>query len=185
MREESDEALMAAYARGEEAAFDELFRRYAAILERMFLKSRCPGDLAKDLVQQTFLQLHRARNDFDRGRPFRPWLFTIGMNLVRGHYRSRARRPEEALDLDGRSDPRQEAVGAARIEDDERTVRVRKALDQLPEAQRVVIEMHWFEERSFKEIAEKVGANLSAVKVRAHRGYRKLEQILGAMEEAT
>lgn len=140
--------------------------------------SRCSEELAKDLVQQTFLQLHRARLDFDASKKLRPWLFTIAMNLVRGHFRSAARRPEAPLELDGAGDPAEAPVGAARIEDAQVAEEVRRALAQLPDSQRVVIEMHWFEDRSFREISMALGASLSAVKVRAHRGYQKLKLLL-------
>lgn len=169
---------MAAYVKGEAAAFAELFHRYAPTLRRMMMNSRCSEDLAKDLVQQTFLQLHRARFDYDPSKKLRPWLFTIAMNLVRGHFRTAARRPEAPLDLDGANDPASAPVGAKRIEDEQLAEAVRQALAQLPDAQRVVIEMHWFEERSFREIAASLGASLSAVKVRAHRGYQKLKLLL-------
>ncbi len=169
---------MSAYVRGSTAAFEELFQRYAPALKRMMLKNHCTEDLAHDLVQQAFFQLHRARLDFDPARTFRPWLFTIAMNLLRGHFRGTARRPESPLEVDGVSDPSAEAVGVSRLVDAEEAQRVRAAVAQLPDTQRVVIEMHWFEDRSFKEIAAAVGASLSAVKVRAHRGYQRLKTLL-------
>lgn len=178
MTEQSDEALFKAYVDGDLEAFDALFRRYAPALRRMMLKSNCSADLAADLVQQTFFQMHRARADFDPTKRVRPWLFTIGMNLLRGHFRTRGRRPESPLDLGGAHDPSEEAVGSARIESKEKADRVRGALAQLPDSQRIVIEMHWFEERPFKEIAAAIGVSLSAVKVRAHRGYKKLQELL-------
>jgi DNA-directed RNA polymerase specialized sigma24 family protein len=49
----------------------------------------------------------------------------------------------------------------------------------LPADQREVIELHWFDELEFPEVAQVVGASVSAVKVRAHRGYVRLRQILG------
>jgi RNA polymerase sigma-70 factor (ECF subfamily) len=55
---------------------------------------------------------------------------------------------------------------------------VRFALERLPEAQREVIALHWFGGVPLPEVAEVVGASLSAVKVRAHRGYAAMRQIL-------
>jgi RNA polymerase sigma factor (sigma-70 family) len=183
MKERNDEALMAAYVQGERAAFDELFARYAAPLKRMMLKNNCTDDLAGDLVQQTFLQLHRARHDFDPTRTFRPWLFTIAMNLLRGHFRGTARRPEAPLEVEI-VDPTSEELGLSRLLEQEQAERVRAAVAQLPETQRTVIEMHWFEDRSFKEISDAIGVGLSAVKVRAHRGYQRLKALLEEKESA-
>ncbi len=185
MKEQTDETLMAAYIGGDSSAFAELFERYAVVLKRMMLKNHCPEDVANDLVQQTFFQVHRARLDFDPTRTFRPWLFTIAMNLLRGHFRGTSRRPEAQLELDGIGDPPVEAVGSSRLEDEQQAERVREALAQLPENQRVVIQMHWFEDRSFKEIATALGVGLSAVKVRAHRGYQKLKTLLESEAKET
>ena len=69
----------------------------------------------------------------------------------------------------------------ARLVQGEAAARVHTALAQLVPAQRVVIELHWFQGLPFAEIALAVGASLSAVKVRAHRGYKKLRELLGQM----
>src|SRR4051794_26555021 len=78
----SDEELMAAYIDGDAAAFRGLFERHAAVLYRLARRRLNSDDDARDVVQQTLLQMHRARNDFRRGSRLRPWLFTIAMNLV-------------------------------------------------------------------------------------------------------
>ena len=161
---------MAAYVEGDRAAFDALFSRYAPRLRQMLGRriSR-PQDVA-DIVQQTFLQLHRARKDFRAGAKLRPWLYTIALNLARQYFRRRGRRPEAGL---GEFDP-PERGGEGNPERTTVARELRDALTQLPAAQREVIELHWFEGLPFKEVAAVVGASESAVKVRAHRGYEKL-----------
>jgi len=175
----SDEQLMAAYVAGDGAAFRALFERYAAPLHRMALRRLGSEADARDVVQQTMLQLHRARNDFRAGSRLRPWLFTIAMNLVRGYYRTAGRRREQSLD-ERAAEPA--ATTAEQPEDarlsDEAQQRVRAALASLPEAQRTVIELHWWGECPYEEIAQIVGASVAAVRVRAHRGYERLRQNL-------
>jgi RNA polymerase sigma-70 factor (ECF subfamily) len=172
----SDEDLMRAYAEGNAAAFEELFARYAPILLRVMQRQLRSSEEAHDLVQQTFLQLHRARNDFRADAKLRPWLFTIALNLKREHFRRVKRRPEAELVLDGRNDPETRERGLGRYE---AAQAVRYALDKLPDSHREVIELHWLGELSFGEIASLVRASVSAVKVRAHRGYAALRQTLG------
>lgn len=170
---------MAAYVAGDAAAFRLLFERYALVLYRMVRRRLGSDEDARDLVQQTLLHMHRARNDFRRDSRLRPWLFTIAMNLVREHYRRKGRRPEQPLDLDappGRDKPRDFAPEPG--ESSERLARVRAALESLPEQQREVIELHWFEDSPYEEIARIVGASVAAVRVRAHRGYERLRKIL-------
>jgi len=189
--ERSDEQLMAAYVAGDAAAFRALFDRYAELLYRLVQK-RVRGEAdARDLVQQTFLQLHRARADFRADARLRPWLFTIALNLVREHYRRTGRKREDAVSpelLDplaasvGTGDaPASGSVGVTApeaIERRERLSRVRAALASLPDAQREVIELHWFEDSPYDEIAVIVGASVEAVRVRAHRGYARLRALL-------
>jgi RNA polymerase sigma factor (sigma-70 family) len=175
----TDEQLMSAYAAGDRAAFQALFDRYAALLFAMARRRLSSEDDARDVVQQTLLQLHRARHDYRPGAPFRPWLFTIALNLVREQYRKRKRRKEHGLEgtdapPEAASAPEVEALDEHRV----RAARVRAALASLPDQQREVIELHWFEESPYDEIAKILGASVAAVRVRAHRGYERLRQIL-------
>ena len=170
----SDEELMAAYVAGDSAAFGELFSRYESMLMRIMHRQMRNDEDRRELVQQTFLQLHRARNDFEQGRKLRPWLMTIAYNLKREYFRRRMRKPEAALEFEppapsSERDPLDRKATAARV---------RAALAQLPEGQREVIAMHWLEELSFPEVAEILGLSVSAVKVRAHRGYKALRKRL-------
>jgi RNA polymerase sigma factor (sigma-70 family) len=175
----SDEELMAAYVAGDRPAFKLLFDRYAGLLFAMAKRRLGSDDDARDVVQQTLLQLHRARNDFRPGARLRPWLFTIAMNLVREQYRKRKRRREQSLE--NTTHPPPEPAASEVESDDEhkaRATRIRAALQALPAQQREVIELHWFEECPYEEIARIVGASVAAVRVRAHRGYERLREIL-------
>jgi RNA polymerase sigma factor (sigma-70 family) len=169
----TDEELMAAYVAGDQGAFRELFERYAPVLLRVMRQSlRRPRD-ADDLVQQTFLQLHRSRSDYEPARPLRPWIFTIAMNLKREYFRRLGRRPEQPLE--GVSEPGTDASGARRVE---ATETLTYALSKLSEDQREVITLHWLADIPLPDVAVMVGASLSAVKVRAHRGYAVMRRYL-------
>ncbi len=173
----SEEQLMLAYVRGDQAAFRELFSALAPVLLRVMMRYvGRPAD-AQDIVQQTFLQLHRARFDFKADTRLRPWVLTIAYNLARDLLRQRGRRPETNVDDVVLADPRGHAGTAT--DSAETKAEVRAALARLPRDQREVIELHWFEEFSFPEIASMVGAAPGAVRVRAHRGYEALRKTLG------
>lgn len=175
----SDEELMAAYAAGDEQAFHELFQRYAPVLLRVMARQLDAPVEAHDLVQQTFLQLHRARHDFRPDAKLRPWLFTIALNLKREHFRRLRRHREAALTLDGPGEP---SVAPRGAETSDARQALSRALPRLPADQREVIELHWFDGLSFAEVSEILGVGLSAVKVRAHRGYRRLRQLIEPSE---
>jgi len=172
----TDEELMLAYRAGDREAFRELFRRYAPRLEPMLRKRVSDPELARDLLQQTFLQLHRARYDFRQGARLRPWLFAIALNLVREQLRKGRRWPMRLTDQDDRalaaSEPGPDArVAAARD--------IERALAALSADQYDVITLHWAQGLSFAEIAEALGASEVTVRVRAHRGYARMRQVLG------
>jgi RNA polymerase sigma-70 factor (ECF subfamily) len=172
----TDEELMAAYVAGDAAAFRVLFDRYAGVLFRMVRRRLNSDSDARDVVQQTLLQMHRARLDFRADSRLRPWLFTIAMNLVREQYRRQGRRREQALEPELL--PSRAPDDGSGIEHSERAERIRAALATLPDQQREVIELHWFEDSPYEEIAHIVGASVAAVRVRAHRGYERLRKIL-------
>jgi RNA polymerase sigma-70 factor (ECF subfamily) len=172
----SDEELMAAYISGDRAAFRELFQRYTPLLQRAMARDLRSPEEAKDLVQQTFLHLHRSRLDFAPGRKLKPWIFTIALNLKREYFRRSKRRHETSLDDDRVAEPFEGPRGQERSDASRETER---ALRALPADQREVIELHWFGGLSFPEVAEAVGSTVAAVKVRAHRGYVALRARLG------
>ncbi len=174
MHDVSDESLMAAHRNGDAAAFREIFRRWAPRLQRLLRRGVARPEDVHDLVQQTFLQLHRARHDFRPDAKLRPWLYTIALNLQRQYYRRHGRRPEMSIEDAGAEPTAEDRDAEGRLDD----AHVRAALGALPDAQREVIVLHWFEGLSFAEVAQIVGASQSAVKVRAHRGYGRLRELL-------
>ena len=173
LTERSDEELMSAYARGERAAFDSLFARYAVKLHQVLARGMRRPEDGRDLVQQTFLQLHRHRADYDGTRAFRPWLYTIALNLKRQYLRTKGRRPESELDeIVERT--LAHAPGQMRFENRQLLELGLKRL--APEAAEVIV-LHWFGELSMSEIGAMLSISESAVKVRAHRGYEALRAI--------
>lgn len=178
--EPTDEELFLAYVDGDRAAFAELFERYGPLVGRLVRRRVFDRDAAQDLVQQTFFQLHRARADFRRDGKLRPWVVTIALNIVRRHFRKLGRVTELELDPEGSWLPPTEAYDPVATE---RRLQLHRALAQLNEDQRRTIELHWLEGIPFPEVAEIVGASLSAVKVRAHRGYKQLRAIIEGMED--
>lgn len=178
---DSDEALMESFCKGDAAAFDSIFRRYAVSIHR-YLRPLVAGDSqAQDLCQATFLSLVRSRGRYQRGLPLKPWLYAIATNAARDHLRRK--RPEE-LTPTGEV-PHQAAAEAAPEQDAGMARAVWAALAQLPENQREAIVLHRFEGLSFPEVAATVGASESAVKVRAHRGYERLRKLLRGVWEGS
>jgi RNA polymerase sigma-70 factor (ECF subfamily) len=172
--ERSDEELMRAYVGGESAAFRALFERLGPGLFQMARRHTRSDEEAREVVQGTFLRVHAARNDFRDGARLRPWVTTIAMNLVREHWRRGKRKPTSPLE----HEPVAEAEAGDAFELERRAEAVREAIETLPESQRAVVELHWFQELPFADVARMLGSTEGAVRVRAHRAYQTLKTIL-------
>lgn len=180
MSEESDEQLMGRYAAaGDRAAFQLLFARYGARLNGYFRRNMRDDAVASDMVQTTFLHVHRARKDYDPARAFRPWLFAIAANVRREHWRKRQRRPEEFVEP-GQEDRMGSTQPKASTASDRL---VRRAVDDLPDNQREVVVLRWYGGLSFPEIGEALGIKTTAAKVRSHRAMKALREFLGGGDE--
>ena len=169
---------MARYAMGDESAFatvyDELAPRLYGYLAR---QTRDPAR-AEDLLQQTFLQIHRARGSFVDGAEVVPWAFAIARRLMIDGFR-RARRevledPEARDDRAATDDAADDLVQAQQL-----ATRIRRELEKLPETQRVAFELVKQEGLSLAEAAGVLGTTVPAVKLRAHRAYEALRAVLG------
>jgi RNA polymerase sigma factor (sigma-70 family) len=181
---DTESALMTSYAReGDALAFAGLYARLGPRLRAFFLRSFGSPALADDLLQQTFLNVHRSRASFRGEASVRSWFFSIAGNVRTDELRRRQRQAvaaseplEAAAGLGGEGD---EPGGheASQVAD-----LVRAALAALPETQRVVIHMHRFEGLSFATIAERLGTSEGAVRVRAFRGYERLRTSLRGLK---
>ena len=181
-----EERLMAAYVRGDQAAFQQLFRLLGPRVHGFFLRKFGNKALADDLMQVTFMKMHRARGDYRTGAPVRPWLFTIAARVRLDELRRRGRKPEdsdpEGLERAVSAQGAQRAVTEGdQMERKELAERVRQALAELPESQRTVVQLHRYEEFTFEEIAKIVGSTEGAVKLRAFRAYEKLRTQLAPL----
>ncbi|HEY7953832.1 MAG TPA: sigma-70 family RNA polymerase sigma factor [Polyangia bacterium] len=173
---ESDEALMLRYQSGDERAFDALYRRHAPRVHGFLV--RLTGDRARadDLLQIAWLHVHRARGSFRAGERFTAWLYTIANNARRDEGR-RSGRDRAILTADGEL-PEPASAALAPVSDGPDPERVKAALARLPANYREVIVLHRWHDLGFGEIATIVGASEGAVKLRAHRGYLALRELL-------
>lgn len=169
MNDQSDEALMAAYASGSRAAFDELFRRHERGAWAFFRRRLGSEDGAWDLYQDLFLRLHRSRDTYDPSRPFLPWFFQVARNVLIDDRRRayHARELPLAQDVATASEDDVERIAAAREE-------ASQQLGQLTEESARVVIGSKLLGQSYGEIALEIGKSRDAVKQLASRSMRKL-----------
>lgn len=172
----TDEQLMQTYqVHADQRAFAALYQSQAPGLRRFVQKRLFRADHVEDIVQQTFLRLHVVRGSYRAGESVRPWLCTIAANLVRDHLRKQQRRPEVYFEQSRHADfePRTEQ---AQLTEPNRALEA--ALAHLSEVTQRIMEEHFAEERPLVEIAQALGENPSTVRVRLHRGCRRLREQL-------
>src|SRR5690349_2063244 len=172
----TDEELMSAYVAGDARAFETLFARLAPRVHGFFLRSFRSEAIADDLLQQTFMKLHRARARYRPELKLAPWVFAIAARVRLDELRRRLRLPEDA-DEDAIARADEQAPRDPPADLDVRDA-VRAALDALPETQRTVIHLNRYEGMTFAEIARALGSTEGAIKLRAFRGYETLRQRL-------
>jgi RNA polymerase sigma-70 factor, ECF subfamily len=182
--EPADHELLTRSLAGDTEAFAALYRRYARPVFNLLLRTAGERALAEELLQETFTRVWLAGRTFDPTRgPFRPWLFTIALNLMRSELvRQRHKRPHVPLD-EQQIDPVASAAAedwAQRLDLSRQARAVADALGALPDHQREVVVLRCYQQLSFAEIAAVTGAPEGTLKARFHRAVAVLKARLGA-----
>ncbi len=171
----SDVELVDALAHGDATALAEFNRRYH---DRMLLLAkRVLGqhDGAEDVVQEAYLRLHRSADRYRPTARFSTWLYRIVLNLCRDRLRQVQRRPLELkIDAPDKAD----SEPAVRLEKGETALRIRQAVQALPERQRIAFVLHRYRRQSHQEIARSTGWSTSAIESLLSRAYQQLRDSL-------
>jgi RNA polymerase sigma factor (sigma-70 family) len=181
-----DEELVERLRQADEDAFRGLFRRYAPSALALARRVVNQPFLAEEIVQEAFLAVWRNPDRYDRSRgSVRSWLMgTVHHRAVDAVRREQAQRRRadqaSALGPGVEEDPVDDVLAAIDLPRERRLVR--KALGQLPDEQREVIQRMYFDGLSQSQIAERTGLPLGTVKSRALLGMRRLRSTLGDLE---
>ena len=171
----TDEFLMRAVRDGDVGQLGQLFDRYHGRLYDFL--SRMTGNrvAAEDLVQDVFVRILKYRETYrDDGR-FETWVFRIARN-ARADYFRRAR-PDEPLADSAEDQPATVPGPAMQLEHQRDAARLRRALVQLREDRRELIVLARYQGLKHEQIAELLGIEVGAVKVRLHRAIAELRDV--------
>jgi RNA polymerase sigma-70 factor (ECF subfamily) len=180
----SDEALLAQIARGDEAALGALYDRFGRIVYGLALRVVRNAQLAEEATQEAFLAVWRTADEYRASRgSARAWLLTIAHRRAVDRVRYEQRRVvvNEPLD-ETTQDQIREIIPSAEDEawvvfERERLVR---ALARIPDAERELIELAYFDGYTQTQLAERLGLPLGTVKRRTFNGLRRLRELLEA-----
>jgi RNA polymerase sigma-70 factor (ECF subfamily) len=187
-REASD--VMNRYCQGDRAAFQRLYALLAPRILAYLWGLIGDRSAAEDLLQQTFLKVHEARAVYVRGANPIPWIYTIAhrtcLDEMRKRKRSRVRLTkdgalpaEPVADLGGgAAESRADSDG-----DSESAAAAMAALEHLPKNQREALILTKVHGRSHAEAAMITGTTPGAIKLRAHRAYVTIRQMMGSSRE--
>jgi RNA polymerase sigma-70 factor, ECF subfamily len=173
--------LMADYQAGRVEAFDALYAALAPDLRVYLAALSRDASRADDLLQETFLQMHRARASHIPGYPVRPWVFAIAkrtfLMFERGARRRQRRETDPAAQVTAHPTATPDQIHARQ--------QVRAALRQVGADGRRVFLLHHLFGFSFKEIAARLGINTGAAKIRSSRARQAIRHILEGKDDDT
>lgn len=177
----SDVELLEQFVAGSSEAFGLLLRRYEKSLYAFLVRYTGDMALAEDVFQNTFLQVYQSAGLFDRGKSFKPWLYTIALNKARDALRQKKRQKVTSIDAissggDGDMDRSfADVIPSKILSPDEISVNrelsgaVKELIEHLPENLRAVLVMSYFDKLPQKEIAEVLNVPVGTVKSRLHK----------------
>jgi len=164
---QTDEALAARLVDGDELALRELLRRYERPLAA-FLHRQTGGRDVEDLYQETWLRVVRHAARFDAGRRFSTWLFQIAVNLCRDWQRRPPPEPRERID----------EPAAPELERADAALDAARLLAVLPEPQREVIVLRFYQDLSEADVAAILDIPVGTVKSRLHQAIARLAALV-------
>jgi RNA polymerase sigma-70 factor (ECF subfamily) len=177
---DEDARLCTRVAGGDASALKALYDRYAGRAKSVALRVLGSSSEAEEIVQETFVEVWKRASQYDLGRgSVRAWIVTMARSRSIDRLRSRQVGERSVAGLAREDRP---LAAPSPLEDVEHRVereRVLRALAELPEAQRRVIELAYYEGKTQREISESTGEPLGTVKTRVRLAMEKLAGLLG------
>lgn len=184
----SDEELLLSFRKGKRAAFETLVRRYERELYGYLRRYLDDAHLADDVFQNTFLQVFSKAHQYEKGRPVRPWLYTIATNAAVDAMRRQGRHTAVSLDqtvsesqdaevhslLDMLESSASEPL--EHVQAQERRQLVRDAVNQLPEFLRQVVILAYYQGLKHRDISQIMKIPVGTVKSRLHAAMARLHE---------
>ena len=172
----SDADLIQRFKAGQHQAFNALVWRWQGRLYRFALRYSGDSEEARDLCQQSFIRAYRQLHRLRDPERFSTWLYQIAANLCRDHLRQRVQHVSLDAYEEASGGPHPVLCQVGDMHKDELRDLLNRALQTLPEEQRVVVVLKEYEGLKFREIAEVLDAPLNTVKSRLYYGLKALRK---------
>lgn len=179
----TDEELVALYATGTDEAFDVLLERYKDRLFSYILYQVRNADVAEDIFQETFVKVVVTIRDgrYTESGKFYSWVTRIAHNLIIDFFRrekgeNTISTDETDIDLLNNAKLSDRCAQSA-IDSEQTFVDLHLLINKLPQEQREVVQMHYFQEMTFKEIAEEKGISINTALGRMRYGILNMRKM--------
>lgn len=195
---QSDEELLLGYRQtGDRQLFSQLVQRYERELFSYLRRYLGDAEMADDAFQAAFLQVHLKSAQFEPGRKFRPWLYTIATNQAIDAQRRNRRHKMVSLDRVGHSEGGDEVGKLANLlqsadknplselSSAEQAAWIQRTIAELPESMQSVIHLVYYQGLKYREAAESLDVPVGTVKSRLHAAILKLNEMWQASHSET
>lgn len=182
LEKQTDEALMERYKMGDQRAFEILYSRHSGKILGYLIKKLRSDKEAQDVLQDSFLKLHRSRHLYNPGFLFVPWLFTVTRSVMFDHIAKQNRETKvlESAFENQRTDFTTGSSSNLSLNPSPTLSPTlnREALDGLPANQRQAVSLRVYSEATFEQIAERLSTSPENARQLVSRGIRKLKETL-------
>jgi RNA polymerase sigma-70 factor (ECF subfamily) len=156
-------------------AFNALVQQYQQPLYRIIRRIVIDHDETDDLLQEAFVKVWRHLGSFRQDAKLSTWLYRIATNEALSHLRKKRQRYFLPIaDVEGELTSRLEDALAPEADEIQR--RLQQAMLRLPERQRVVFQLKYFDEMGYEEMSEVLGVTVGALKASYHHAVQKIER---------
>ena len=178
MNELPDEKLVELCKEGKRDAFNALVRRYQTKIYWVIRRLIGDADDAEDVAQDVFIRAYNAIGEFRGDSQFFTWLYKIAMNLGLNHLRKKKLRTFFKLDDLGDIHDEQSESPHQELEKEEMRGRIKRAIDSLPEKQKAVFILRFYDELTYEEIAAVMRKSTGGMKANYFHAVRKIQEYL-------
>jgi len=168
---QTDEELMVLYQNGSEAAFQILYDRHSSKVFGFILSKVQNKEVATEIFQDVFTKIHKSKRLYNKSLPLLPWVFPITRNAVFDFLKRRSK-IETATSIEKIDE------WAALEDQSEIGIDLHPSMLKLPTQQKLAIEMRYYDEKTFEEIAQTLNTSSMNIRQLVSRGLRRLKEIL-------
>jgi RNA polymerase sigma-70 factor (ECF subfamily) len=179
MDQSDEQELIREFKRGNEQAFNHLVLRYREKVYWIVRRMISDHDEADDIAQNVFIKAYQSLHSFKGNSSFYTWLYRITINLTLNEIRRKKIRQIFSLERDA---PVQIAsrddLPLERMEKEERQLLIRQAIDRLPEKQKKVFVLRYYEELPYEEISKILNTSVGGLKANYFHAVQKIGKFL-------